>query len=528
MVANGDYKRAIPTWPKGELRRELGDHEDTTWSLLAFAGLRAAQGEAHVALCLASAAMTVRNQLGVRLTSTDNSTVSRWLAPARQALSELSSASHADPAARAAQTEVGPNDVLYKVQHGDSVGRLAAEFYGDWQLYTPIVEASRDRVQPDGMTLGATGMIKPGWTLIIPEPSKGVRIDEDGNRWYTVERGDTLWGISDELPGDGQRWPEVFELNHDEARVDDAHVLSNPNPIWPELEVELPHDDRVATAASPVPTTEAKPTAPEAAPNAASRARGPDAGGAQSADHSAIAPPQEVVTELPTAPPPPPTLEPVVTSEPTPTVQQGELPPPRRWRRLPRGAWLRQRSSAAPSSFADGGLRLICSRRKATRGRRRLRRTRPHSGRRADCWVMAAAIWPAWSPAAWPMPTPTASTSRQRRSGPRWPTCGWLLPGTDTASRVDAAARRAWRSPHRQRLSSWSSATNRASEKANPMALSMTRPSRRRRRREHGAPACGRKPELPSRTPGCLLSMATANAPQVAVGVSAGGQASPQ
>jgi hypothetical protein len=53
-------------------------------------------------------------------------------------------------------------------------------FYGDWRAYPRVVEANRDRVQPDGRSLGETGTIHPGWTLVIPEPTHGVRIDEDG------------------------------------------------------------------------------------------------------------------------------------------------------------------------------------------------------------------------------------------------------------------------------------------------------------------------------------------------------------
>jgi hypothetical protein len=74
-----------------------------------------------------------------------------------------------------AQAEVGPHDVLYKVQHGDSVGHLADHSYGDWQDRTRIVEANRDRVQPDGRSLRETGTIQPGWTLVIHEPTQGVR-----------------------------------------------------------------------------------------------------------------------------------------------------------------------------------------------------------------------------------------------------------------------------------------------------------------------------------------------------------------
>jgi nucleoid-associated protein YgaU len=225
----------------------------------------------------------------------------------------------ADPASQVA--ELGPNDLLYTVQAGDSVGRLAAHFYGDWQEYTRIVEANQERVQPDGRTLNETGTIHPGWQLLVPEPTRGVRTDPDGARWYTVERGDSLWKVSAELLGDGQRWPEVFSLNQDQARLPDGHVLRNPNLIWPGLELELPVD--AAADTSPVEDAPAPKTAPASPPTA------------NLAPPPAMAPPPTPTTAdirpSPATPPPVPTQEdltepataPPVTSAPvaTPTAE---------------------------------------------------------------------------------------------------------------------------------------------------------------------------------------------------------------
>jgi nucleoid-associated protein YgaU len=168
----------------------------------------------------------------------------------------------ADPVSQVA--DVGPNDVLYTVQAGDSVGRVAAHFYGDWQAYPRIVEANQERVQPDSRTLSETGTIHPGWQLLVPEPTQGVRTNPDGTRWYKVERGDSLWRVSAELLGDGERWPEVFALNQDQASLPDGHVLRNPNLIWPGLELELPVD--APTDTSPVEQAPAPETAPAPPP----------------------------------------------------------------------------------------------------------------------------------------------------------------------------------------------------------------------------------------------------------------------
>jgi nucleoid-associated protein YgaU len=54
----------------------------------------------------------------------------------------------------------------YVVQKGDSLSRIARQFYGDSGEWRRIFEANRDRIKdPD--------LIQPGWTLVIPEDGGG-------------------------------------------------------------------------------------------------------------------------------------------------------------------------------------------------------------------------------------------------------------------------------------------------------------------------------------------------------------------
>ena len=73
----------------------------------------------------------------------------------------------------------------------------------------------------------------------MPEPTQTVYTDPDGQRWYTVRAGDTLWDISARLLGDPERYRELFADNQGVA-LGDGHVLTNPNLIWPGLHLRLP------------------------------------------------------------------------------------------------------------------------------------------------------------------------------------------------------------------------------------------------------------------------------------------------
>jgi nucleoid-associated protein YgaU len=60
----------------------------------------------------------------------------------------------------------------YVVQKGDTLSKIAKQFYGNTSGWRRIYEANRDRIKdPD--------IIQPGWNLAIPEePSTG---DKGGN-----------------------------------------------------------------------------------------------------------------------------------------------------------------------------------------------------------------------------------------------------------------------------------------------------------------------------------------------------------
>src|SRR5882762_1629751 len=120
----------------------------------------------------------------------------------------------------------------YLVRSGDTLWSVAEHAYGSGTAYRRLVEANIGRRMPDGQIFTAQGVIRPGWELLVP--TAAANIDEvDGQRWYTVEAGDTLSAIAAMVLGDNSRWGELFELNRDASSTDGKHSLTNPNVIWP-------------------------------------------------------------------------------------------------------------------------------------------------------------------------------------------------------------------------------------------------------------------------------------------------------
>ena len=56
--------------------------------------------------------------------------------------------------------------------------------------------------------------------------------DADGSTFHTVEKGDTLWGISKKHYGNGAHYNEIFEANRP--------MLSDPDKIYPGQVLRIP------------------------------------------------------------------------------------------------------------------------------------------------------------------------------------------------------------------------------------------------------------------------------------------------
>ncbi len=175
----------------------------------------------------------------------------------------------------------------YVVRGGDTLWSIADQAYGSGTAYRRLVEANVGRRMPDGQLFTAQGVIRPGWELLVPMPT--AHVDEvDGQRWYTVEAGDTLSAIAAMFLGDDLRWRELFDLNRDASSPDGKHSLTDPNVIWPGLRLRLPESvpppDEVAQIDAPPDAAVAELVAASTAPSdTPSAVTAPDDGIAQAA-----------------------------------------------------------------------------------------------------------------------------------------------------------------------------------------------------------------------------------------------------
>ncbi len=100
----------------------------------------------------------------------------------------------------------------------------------------------------------------------IADPSiPGVEIEGNGDAYYTIRKGDTLWDLSRRFLDSPYEWPSLWEYNSDTP-------ITNPHLIYPGQRIKL---RRKADMAPPSPTYPAVP--PEIAPSETEMADAPDA-----------------------------------------------------------------------------------------------------------------------------------------------------------------------------------------------------------------------------------------------------------
>ncbi|MCU0495281.1 MAG: LysM peptidoglycan-binding domain-containing protein [Chloroflexaceae bacterium] len=114
---------------------------------------------------------------------------------------------------------------LYTVQSGDTLSGLALRFYGQASRWRLLYDANRDVIG------GNPGLLRVGTTLLVP-PLDAQPTPPTGQS-YTVQRGDTLSGLSQRFYGDANLWRVIYNANR-------SVIGNNANQIAPGQVLSIP------------------------------------------------------------------------------------------------------------------------------------------------------------------------------------------------------------------------------------------------------------------------------------------------
>jgi nucleoid-associated protein YgaU len=151
--------------------------------------------------------------------------------------------------------ELSEKSNLYTVQPGDSLWKLAEDWFGDGYRYVQIAQANSlpisTRLEVGQQLRQPTGpdILPQAWqsdgpnkipTIIAPvvdrqltSPVSGPMIAVADFRPYTIQPGDSLWSIAQAQRGTGSAWRKIYEDNR-------QRLGENPGLIYPGAQLLLP------------------------------------------------------------------------------------------------------------------------------------------------------------------------------------------------------------------------------------------------------------------------------------------------
>ena len=207
----------------------------------------------------------------------------------------------------------------------DTYWDIAEARLGGGEHWQQIWDLNRGRTQPDGEVMTNPGLLKPGWTVLLPasasaSPTAGGSDVED----VIVQEGDTLSGIA-QSHGVSD-WQQVWKASQGMAEPNGQH-LTDPNLIQPGWTVEIPVATPTAQPATNYPTTPSQQTP--------------------------RMPPRQMPTEPTPDPQPPPAAQTPAPAEPAaPTTRRQEQ------HDSPAASTTHDSSDASMVAFAGGGVLL--------------------------------------------------------------------------------------------------------------------------------------------------------------------------
>ena len=120
--------------------------------------------------------------------------------------------------------------------------------------------------------------------------------DQADARQYTIQTGDTLWGVAEQKLGDGSRWSELAEGLKNRPQADGT-TMSDPNLIYVGWTVELPGDQTASSGQRTAPTDQAT-DQPDVASEAPASESAPATEQAPASEQAPATPPASVPGEV--------------------------------------------------------------------------------------------------------------------------------------------------------------------------------------------------------------------------------------
>lgn len=138
-----------------------------------------------------------------------------------------------------------PQPVRHLVSEGESLYSIAEKYYGNGNLWPKLAEANTGRVNEKGHVFKDAEILVPVREgMRIPSETGRVALTKTseagvpGPRYatYTIQKGDTLSEITQELMGTVRRMDELIELNSDQ--------INDANDIRVGMKLRYPEDER--------------------------------------------------------------------------------------------------------------------------------------------------------------------------------------------------------------------------------------------------------------------------------------------
>lgn len=119
-----------------------------------------------------------------------------------------------------------PRTRTYTVEAGDELWSVAERELGDGVRWREIVELNPG--------IDDSLRIEAGQRLRLPVDEAAVASAGTADSVVVVQRDDSLWQIAERTLGDGEHWPQIYELNRDQIadpdQIDVGWVLRLPDP----------------------------------------------------------------------------------------------------------------------------------------------------------------------------------------------------------------------------------------------------------------------------------------------------------